>query len=91
MRSITELIVGVADLAEAEGRVLRAMTVRVASGLALIIVAAAAFTAGVALLLGAIYIATAGHAGAPVAAAVTGAVALLLGGILAWLGRRMGS
>lgn len=51
MRSITEILVRTADLAEAEGRVLRAMTVRVALGVSVIVVAGAAMGGGLALLL----------------------------------------
>lgn len=88
MQTITELIVRVADLAEAEGRVFRAMTIRVALGVAIFIVAAGAATAGVGLVLGAVYIVTAAWAGPAVGAAVAGVLALGIGGLLAWLGHR---
>jgi hypothetical protein len=88
---MTELIVRVADLCEAEGRVFRAMTVRLALGVAIILVAAAALAAGVALLLGAVYIMVVGQAGAALAAVATGLLALGIGGTLAWLGRRIGT
>lgn len=91
MQTITDLIVRIADLAEAEGRALRAMTVRLALGIAIIIIGAGAVTAGVALVLGAVYIATADRVGAAAGAAATGALALGIGGLLAWLGRRMGT
>jgi hypothetical protein len=91
MASMTDLIVRVADLCEAEGRVLRAMTIRVALGIAIILVAAASLAIGVALLLGAVYIAVEVKAGAAIAAAVTGLLAIGVGGTLAWLGRRIGT
>lgn len=86
---MTELIVRIAELCEAEGRVLRAMTVRLALGVAIILVAAAAMAAGVGLLLGAVFIAIQSQAGAATAALVTGILALGTGGALAWLGRRI--
>lgn len=91
MRSISEMIVRLADLAEAEGRLLRAMTVRVATAIGIIIVAVGAFTAGVTLLLVAVYIASAGWWGAAGGAAFTGLLALGTGGLLAWVARRTGT
>ena len=88
---LTELLVRASDLAEAEGRVLRAMTIRVALGVSTIIVAAGAVTAGVVLLLAAVFIATRDWQGNVAAAVVTGAAALGIGGALAWLGRRIGT
>jgi uncharacterized membrane protein len=91
MQSMTELIVRIADLCEAEGRVLRAMTVRLALGVVVILVAAAAVAAGVGLLLVAVYIAIEAQTGAAPAAVATGVLALCIGGVLAWLGRRIGT
>lgn len=91
MQSISEWIVRVADLGEAEGRVLRAMTVRVALGIAVIAVGALALAAGVGLVLAAVYLGTAAYAGAAVGAVVTGLLSLAIGGGLAWLGRRIGT
>lgn len=89
MQTLTELIVRVADLAEAEGRSLRTVTVRMALGVSLIIIAAGAVMAGIALVLGAIYIVTADRAGPAAGTAATGVLALGIGGLLAWLGRKM--
>jgi len=91
VRSVTELIVHIADLCEAEGCVLRAMVVRLVLGMALVIVATILITGGAALLLAAIFIAVQGLAGPAVAALVTGLIALGIGGIFTWLGRRMGT
>jgi len=88
---MTELIVRIAELCEAEGRVFRAMTIRVALAVTIILVAAAALAAGVALLLGAVYITIQEQAGAAIAALATGVLALGIGGTLAWLGRRIGT
>lgn len=91
MHSVTEMIVRIADLAEAEGRTLRAMAVRVALGVSIIIVAAGAVLAGVALILSAVFIMTADRTGPAAGAALTGLLALCIGGVLIWLGRRMGT
>lgn len=89
MRKITELLVRAADLAEAEGRLLRVMTARLALAIGVILIAAVSGAIGVGLLLAAIYIFVAHHHGPAVGAAVTGVVALGAGGLLAWLGRKM--
>lgn len=89
MPDVPELIVRAADLAEAEGRALRAITVRMALGLAVMLVACGALLGGTALLLAALYIATAERAGPAAGALVTGLVALAIGGTLAWLGHRL--
>ncbi|MFO0827324.1 MAG: hypothetical protein U0572_04170 [Phycisphaerales bacterium] len=86
---MTEFIVRVADLAEAEGRLLRATTVRVAGGVALIVLASILFAAGAGLLLASLYVVVAHAGGAALGAATTGLVAVLLGGVVTWLGRRM--
>lgn len=91
METITKLIVRIADLAEAEGRVLRAMVMRSAMGIGILLVAAAVVIAGLCLLLGSVFIFTSENAGRPAAAAVTGILALAIGGGLAWLGQRIGS
>ncbi len=89
MQSVTELIVRIADLCEAEGRALRAMSIRLALGVAIILVSAAALAAGVALLLGAVFFAIQAQTGTTVAALITGVLALGTGATLAWLGRRI--
>jgi hypothetical protein len=88
---MTELVVRVADLCEAEGRVLRATTLRVALGIAIILIAAGALIGGVALVLAALYMSVAAPAGNAIAAVVTGMAALATGGMLIWLGRRIGN
>ena len=89
LESITELVVRIADLAEAEGRLLREKVIRSATGIGLIIVAVGAVIAGLCLIFAAIYIFTAERAGSAAAAALTGVLAIGTGGLLAWLGRKM--
>lgn len=90
MQTITEFIVRVADLAEAEGRLLRSTSIRLAFALGIILVATGVIVAGVVLLLGAVYLAAAAWLGPAAGAALTGALALVTGGLLAWLGHRIG-
>lgn len=90
MRQVTELVVRVADLVEAEGRILRVAAVRLAFGFGAIALAVGAIGGGITLLLGALYTVTADRAGVSVSALLTGAVAILIGGGLAWLGYRIG-
>ena len=91
METITKLIVRIADLVEAEGRELRAVVMRSAMGIGVLLIAAAVVIAGLFLVFGSVYIYTAEHAGRAAAAALTGVLALATGGGLAWLGRRIGS
>lgn len=89
MKRITDLIVRVADLAEAEGRALRAMVAQTALGVAWIAVGALVALLGFVLVLGAVYLATAEHLGPAGGAVVAGALGLAAGGGLAWLGHHM--
>lgn len=91
MRAITELIVRAAELAEAEGRVLRVMTLRVALGVGLILLGVAASAAGLVLLLAAIYLAVAERSSPAAGAAAAGVAATALGVAVIWSGRRAGA
>lgn len=88
MKRITDLIVRVADLAEAEGRTLRAMVAQTALGLAWIAVGGVVVLIGLVLVLAAVYLAAADGMGPAGGAVVAGAVGLMVGGGLAWLGHR---
>ena len=77
-RHIAEFVVRIADLAEAEGRLLRRSAARLGLGLAFIAVAAGLVFLGAALLLAGVWIGI-GQAIGPVwASAITGGLALLL-------------
>ena len=89
LESITELVVRLTDLAEAEGRVLRTMLVRSALGLGTMLFAALAMVAGLALMFFSVFVFTAERAGTAAGAAVTGVLALAIGGLIAWLGHRI--
>ena len=89
MQWITELLVRAANLAEAEGRLLRVVVARMLTSFGLTLVAAGALLAGVLALLASLHLAVSQQAGPAVGALVTGLVAVLLGGGLAWAARRM--
>lgn len=89
MKSLTELIVRVADLAEAEGRVLRLVTVRLATSAIMFVIAGAVMLSGLAFLLWSLFAGLEARVGTVGAAATSGAIALITGGAIAWLGRRL--
>jgi hypothetical protein len=77
MHANSQLIVGVAELCEAEGRLLRRSVLRIAKGAALMLVAALGVAGGVALLASAAFLSIAERLGAPVAASLVGAAMLV--------------
>ena len=77
MHAITQIIASIADLLEAEGRLLRRSVLRVAKGAALLLVAAIGVSAGIALLASAAFLSIAEHLGAPTAASLVGAAVLV--------------
>ncbi len=96
MKRISEMIVRVTDLMEAEGRslrevarvegrVLRQVTARLTLGLAVLLATAPLVVAGVGLLLAALFMALRDPLGQPAAAAITGVVTLGVSGGLLWL------
>lgn len=86
METIARFVVHVADLVEAEGRVLHAVMFKLLTAAAILLISAAAGIAGVALLLFAVY-----RALEPVSSALAGVLsglfALGMGGLTAWLAR----
>jgi len=86
---LSEFIVRLADLVEAEGRSLRHSTIRLALAIALVVVATGAACVGLGLLVMAVYIVIADQIGPAPGAAIAGAVSLAAGGVLVWLGRKM--
>lgn len=89
MQWITELLVRAANLAEAEGRLLRMIVARMLTSFGITLVASGALLAGVLALLASLHLAVSQQAGTAVGALVTGLVAVFLGGGLAWAARRM--
>lgn len=100
MARISQYIVGVTDLLEAEGRSLRdtvrdegrdlkKVAVKLSMGLAVLLAAAPLAVIGVGLLLAALYWALREQVGQPAAAAITGAVTLAVCGGLLWLYKKL--
>jgi hypothetical protein len=93
---ISQYIVGVTDLLEAEGRSLRGVlraearefkqtAAKMSLGFAVLLAAAPLAVAGLGLLLAALFWALSGPMGQPAAAAITGLVTLAVCGGLLWL------
>lgn len=83
-RRMSELIVRVADLCEAEGRLLRTVVARVGLGISLMVVAALLLAAGAGLVLTAVWLISDQSLGPAWASAITGVITLTLaGGLLA--------
>lgn len=79
-RRMSELVVRVADLCEAEGRLLRKVVARVGLGLSLMVVAALLLAAGAGLVLAAVWMISDQSLGPAWASAITGVITLALAG-----------
>lgn len=88
-RQLSELVVRIADLAEAEGRVLRRVAGRLGLGLSLTLVAAVLLLAGAGLLLAALWLGLDGPLGHAGASAITGAAALVVAVGVLWFASRL--
>lgn len=88
-KHISELIVRVADLAEAEGRLLRKVVAKMGLSLSLTMAAAALVLVGCVLLLAALWLAVEKPLGSALASVISGVVALLLAGGMLMLVARM--
>jgi hypothetical protein len=88
LKVISEFVIKVADLAEAEGRQLRAIVVSVAIGLAMVLAAALVSVVGLGLLVLALYSAFETAIGPAWSACVSGAIALAIAGISGFIGWR---
>lgn len=82
---MVDLVIAIADLLEAEGRQLRLALIKLVGQLGLLVMALLLVSAGMALLLLALWWLLSGIMTPPLAALVTGLVALGAGGML-WLG-----
>ncbi|HYE61940.1 MAG TPA: phage holin family protein [Phycisphaerales bacterium] len=100
MARISQYIVGVTDLLEAEGRSFREVaraegrdlkqaTTKVLLGFAVLLAAAPLAVVGLGLLLAALFWALREPLGQPAAAAITGVVTLCLCGGLLWLYKKL--
>jgi hypothetical protein len=86
---LTEVLIALLDLAEAEGRALRGGAARVGLSIALAAVAAGAVLAGIGLCVWGGYHLLAAHMAPWGAALILGAIAVLLGVLLMWLAHRL--
>jgi hypothetical protein len=82
-KHLSEFIVRIMDLAEAEGRVLRRVVGRLGAALAVVLIAAALALAGCVLLMSALWLFVDHHHGPVWACLATGVVTLLLAAALA--------
>lgn len=88
-KQLSELIVRVADLAEAEGRVLRRAAGRLGIGVAVGAAGAVLLVIGAGFVIAAVWLALEPRMGAAGASAVTGAAALVMAGAALYAAGRM--
>lgn len=88
LKVLSEFVIRVADLAEAEGRHLRTIVAAVAIGFAFVAVAAMLAVIGAGLLFYAMFEALRDSMGPAPAALVTGLATLMVAGLLGFVGRR---
>ena len=86
---MTEYIIALTDLFEAEGRLLRRNVMRAGAGLAVLLVAALLGFVGLAFCLWAAYQGLVIQLGALEAALAVGVVMLLLAGLMTWIAIRL--
>lgn len=89
MRGLTELIIALLELLEAEARALRSGSFRLGLSLALLGTAGILMLVGVWLILRALYLYLAIFLSPPTATLITGVVTLLVSGGLVWSARRL--
>lgn len=89
MRGLTELIIALLELLEAEARALRSGSFRLGLSLALLGTAGILMLVGVWLILRALYLYLAIFLSPPTATLITGVVSLLVSGGLVWSARRL--
>lgn len=85
MKSLTDIVISIADLLEAEGRELRRNVARLGQGYALNFVASVLAAGGALLILWAFYQSMVLAFGPIPGALITGVVGLLSGGVMFWL------
>lgn len=88
LKTLSEFVIKVADLAEAEGRQLRAIVVSVGIGLAMVLTAALVMFVGLGLLVFAVFKGFEQSIGTAWAACASGAIALLIAGVVGFIGWR---
>lgn len=89
LKTASELIVRIADLMEAEGRLFRTTAFQLATAVGVLAIAVCVLLAGAGLLLACVYVYVSDHAGPAAGAGACSLLALVSGGGLVWLARRM--
>ena len=89
MRGLTELIIALLELLEAEARALRSGSFRLGLSLALLGTAGALMLVGVGLILRALYLYLVIFLSPPTATLITGIITLLVSGGLVWSARQL--
>ena len=88
-KHISELVVRVADLAEAEGRLLRKVVARMGLSLSLTLAASLLILVGCVLLMYALWVALERQMGSALASLVTAIVAFMLAGVVLYVVARL--
>jgi hypothetical protein len=89
LRGLTELIIALLELLEAEARALRSGSFRLGLSLALLGTAGALMLVGVGLILWALYLYLVIFLSPPTATLITGIITLLVSGGLVWSARQL--
>jgi hypothetical protein len=89
LRGLTELIIALLELLEAEARALRSGSFRLGLSLALLGTAGALMLVGVGLILWALYLYLVIFLSPPTATLITGIITLLVAGGLVWSARQL--
>jgi hypothetical protein len=89
LRGLTELIIALLELLEAEARALRSGSFRLGLSLALLGTAGALMLVGVGLILRALYLFLVIFLSPPTATLITGIITLLVSGGLVWSARQL--
>jgi len=89
LKLISDYITRIADLAEAEGRALKANAAKVGTALAVVLAAAIIGVGAVGLLLAAAWLALSKTLGDIQASLIAGLIALTITGALLWTARRI--
>lgn len=85
MKKLADIAIALADLAEAEGRLLRRNIIRLGNSLVLVAISILLAAAGAGMLLWALYQSMAAATGPVMGAFLTGLAGLIGAGLLSWI------
>lgn len=86
---MSDFLIALVELLEAEGRAAKRHALRTGTGLGLLLAAIVLFLAGTGFLVAAAYVALSGALPPSVALVICGALVLILGGATTWIARRV--